>query len=93
VLFVLVADDIDKNIIGAEAATEEASQQLVKADKSQKSGSNIVSLLQAKQTTSQWLDDDGLMSIMLLDMVLLMCELTVVVAAAACCDVKKNYQA
>ncbi len=92
-LFVLVADDIDKNIIGAEAATEEASQQLVKADKSQKSGSNIVSLLQAKQTTSQWLDDDGLMSIMLLDMVLLMCELTVVVAAAACCDVKKNYQA
>ncbi len=92
-LFVLVADDIDKNIIGAEAATEEASRQLVKADKSQKSGSNIVSLLQAKQTTSQWLDDDGLMSIMLLDMVLLMCELTVFVAAAACCDVKKNYQA
>lgn len=92
-LFVLVADDIDKNIVGAEAATEEASRQLVKADKSQKSGSNIVSLLQAKQTTSQWLDDDGLMSIMLLDMVLLMCELTVVVVAAACCDVKKNYQA
>jgi hypothetical protein len=49
-------------------------------------------LLQAKQTTSQWLNDDGLMSIMLLDMVLLTCELTVV-AAAACCDVKKNYQA
>jgi hypothetical protein len=53
VLFVLVADDIDKNIVGAEAATEEASRQLVKADKSQKSGSNIVSWLQAKQTTSQ----------------------------------------
>jgi hypothetical protein len=90
VLFVLVADDIDKNIVGAEAATEEASRQLVKADKSQKSGSNIVSLLQAKQMTSQWLDDDGLMSIMLLDMVLLMCELTVVVVALACCDVKKK---
>ncbi len=92
-LFVLVADDIDKNIVGAEAATEEASQQLVKADKSQKSGSNIVSLLQAKQTTSQWLNDDGLMSIMLLDMVLLMCKLTVAVVTAACCDVKKSYQA
>jgi syntaxin 7 len=37
--------DIDKNIVGAEAATEEASQQLVKADKSQKSGSNIASLI------------------------------------------------
>jgi syntaxin 7 len=38
-------DDIDKNIVGAEAVTEEASRQLVKADKSQKSGSNIACLI------------------------------------------------
>jgi syntaxin 7 len=37
-------DEIDKNVVGAEAATDQATHQLAKAEESQKSGSNIVSL-------------------------------------------------
>lgn len=36
------ADDIDSNVSGAEAATEQANRQLVKAATSQKSGTTIV---------------------------------------------------
>ena len=36
------ADDIDSNVSGAEAATEQANRQLAKAATSQKSGTTIV---------------------------------------------------
>lgn len=36
------ADDIDSNVQGAEAATEQANRQLAKAAKSQKSGTTLV---------------------------------------------------
>ncbi|KAH9541556.1 hypothetical protein CY35_14G071000 [Sphagnum magellanicum] len=38
-------DEIDKNVVGAEAATDQATHQLAKAQESQKSGSNIACLI------------------------------------------------
>lgn len=39
----VLADDIDSNVEGAQAATEQANRQLVKAATSQKSGTTMVS--------------------------------------------------
>lgn len=41
------ADDIDNNVQGAEAATEQANRQLAKAAKSQKSGTTLVIIAHA----------------------------------------------